>query len=174
MAAVLDRHGWMAHLAHRVGLGFVETGTVMPASEPGDNRGIGCLLRNRDRTGWLDVHCRVGRARLGISIVCNSSTAAPAAGHDLVECMQRRQRFAVYLSLNLRALLRDLPNDDALMRSLLDNVRSGEPSQDEHSRQARRRATDYKKRLTRGGMPFGPCRTQVRRRCSLAARLGKS
>lgn len=122
MAAGLDRYGCMAHLAHRIGLGFVETGTVMPRPESGGNRGVGCLLRNLERNGWLDGDRRAGRARLGMSIARNSSTAARDAWRDLLECMERGWRFADYFTLNLGTLLPELSQDNALMWSLLHHV----------------------------------------------------
>jgi len=125
MAAGLDRYGRMAHLARRVGLGFVETGTVMPRPESGGNCGIGVLLRNLERNGWLDAHSRADRARLGISIARNSSTPASVAWRDLVECMQRGWRFADYFVLNLGTLLPELMKDRALMWPLLAQVRAG-------------------------------------------------
>jgi dihydroorotate dehydrogenase len=123
MAAGLDRYGTMAHLAHHIGLGFVEAGTVTPRPEPAHNRGLGKLLRNLERHGWSDTAARAGRAKLGISIARNSSTPPSEAWRDFVECMTRAWRFADYFTLNLGSLVPALAEDRGLLRSLLERIK---------------------------------------------------
>jgi dihydroorotate dehydrogenase len=123
MAAGLDRYATLAHLAHRIGLGFVETGTVTPRPEPGHNRGIGELLKNLERYGWSDAAARAGRARLGISIGRNSSTPPAEAWRDFTECMAHGWSFADYFTLNLGSLIPMLADDRSLLPLLLDRVK---------------------------------------------------
>ncbi len=101
MAAGLDRYGRLAHLAHRLGLGFVETGTVTPLPEPGANRGIGALLVNLGRYGWEVRDRRGARVRLGISIGRNSVTPPEQVWRDYGECLRRGWPYADYFTLNL-------------------------------------------------------------------------
>lgn len=122
MAAGLDRYGSMAHLAHRIGLGFVETGTVTPRAEPEHNRGIDELLRNLERYGWADSHARAGRARLGISIARNSSTPPADAWCDFADCMERAWHLADYFALNLGSLMPVMLKDRELLCGFLERI----------------------------------------------------
>ena len=83
-AAGLDRYGEFAHLAHRLGLGFVETGTVTPRPEPGANRGVDALLAHLSRQDRNRRRCRVG-----ISIAANAATPVEETWRDLCTCMER-------------------------------------------------------------------------------------
>jgi dihydroorotate dehydrogenase len=123
MAAGLDRYGSMAHLAHRIGLGFVETGTVTPRPEPGHNHGMDALLKNLERFGWTDAAVRERRARLGISISRNSTTPPTEAWRDLAECMTRSWPVADFFTLNLGSLIPALSQDRGLLLSLLERVK---------------------------------------------------
>jgi dihydroorotate dehydrogenase len=105
MAAGLDRYGEIAHRAGRLGLAFVETGTVTPRPEPGRNRGIDVLVASLLRRGWHRPHLRVQRCRLGISIARNSSTPLAEAARDYAFCLHKGWPFADYFTLNLGSVL---------------------------------------------------------------------
>ncbi|HZP93943.1 MAG TPA: hypothetical protein VFB20_13810 [Burkholderiales bacterium] len=123
MAAGLDRYGSMAHLAHRIGIGFVETGTVTTLPEPEHNRGIGVLLRSLEHYGWMDAGARTGRARLGISIGRNSWTPPEKAWRDFAECLARGWQVADYFTLNLGSLVPALAADRGLLVSFLARIK---------------------------------------------------
>lgn len=123
MAAGLDRYGRLAHLAHRLGLGFVETGTVTPLPEPGANRGIGALLVNLDRYGWEARDLGAAGARLGISIGRNSFTPPEQAWRDYGECLRRGWPYADYFTLNLGTALDALAGDPRGFADMLAKVR---------------------------------------------------
>lgn len=118
-AAGLDRYGELTHLAHRLGLGFVETGTVTPQPEPGANRGLDALLANLSRH---DRHHR--RCRVGISIAANSATSPGETWRDLCACMERAWDHADYFTLNLGSRIAALTRDPAALRTLLQHVKN--------------------------------------------------
>lgn len=123
MAAGLDRYGKLAHLVHRLGLGFVETGTVTPLPEPGANRGIGVLLVNLERYGWEARDRRSARARLGMSIGRNSFTPPEQAWRDYGECLRRGWPYADYFTLNLGTALDAFAGDPGGFANMLAKVR---------------------------------------------------
>jgi dihydroorotate dehydrogenase len=116
-AAGLDRYGELTHLAHRLGLGFVETGTVTPRSEPGANRGLDALLANLCRRDRSRRRCRVG-----ISIAANAATPLEETGRDLCSCMERAWDHADYFTLNLGNRLAPLTRQPSMLRTLLEAV----------------------------------------------------
>ena len=118
-AAGLDRYGELAHLAHRLGLGFIETGTVTPLPEPGANRGLDALLANLSRQ---DRNRR--RCRLGISIAANAATPVEETWCDLCACMERAWDHADYFTLNLGNRIAPLTRQPAMLRALLETVNS--------------------------------------------------
>lgn len=117
-AAGLDRYGEFVHLAHRLGLGFVETGTVTPRAEPGANRGIEVLLGNLVRHGRNH-----GRCHVGISIAANATTPLERTGSDLCACMARGWVHADYFMLNLGSRIALLTREPMLFRKTLEIVR---------------------------------------------------
>jgi dihydroorotate dehydrogenase len=123
MAAGLDRYGTLAHRAHRLGLGFVETGTVTPLPEPGANRGIDALLVNLERNGWDRRDVRAPRVRLGISIARNSDTPAARAAADYAACMVAAWRYADYFTLNLGTVQTELAARPGALWTLLEDTR---------------------------------------------------
>lgn len=116
-AAGLDRYGELTHLAHRLGLGFVETGTVTPRSEPGANRGLDALLANLCRRDRNRRRCRVG-----ISIAANAATPLEETGRDLCSCIERAWDHADYFTLNLGNRLAPLTRQPSTLRTLLEAV----------------------------------------------------
>jgi dihydroorotate dehydrogenase len=123
MAAGLDRYGTLAHSAHRLGLGFVETGTVTPLPEPGANRGIDALLVNLERNGWARRDVRAQRVRLGISIGRNAATPLGDAWRDYGKCLERGWPYADYFTLNLGAAFATFAADPGRLAALLAIVR---------------------------------------------------
>jgi len=122
MAAGLDRYGAIAHRAHHLGLGFVETGTVTPLPEPGANRGIDALLVNLERNGWGRCGVRAPRVRLGISIARNSHTPAARAATDYATCMVAAWRYADYFTLNLGTVQTELAARPGALGALLEDT----------------------------------------------------
>jgi dihydroorotate dehydrogenase len=118
-AAGLDRYGEFAHLAHRLGLGFVETGTVTPRREPGANRGLDALLANLCRQDRDRRRCRVG-----ISIAANASTPLQETWRDLCACMERAWDHADYFTLNLGSRIAPLTRRPSTLRTLLETVKN--------------------------------------------------
>ena len=116
-AAGLDRYGELAHVAHRLGLGFVETGTVTPRSEPGANRGLDVLLANLCRQDRDRRHCRIG-----ISIAANAATPIEETWRDLCACMERAWDHADYFTLNLGNRIAPLARQPPTLRTLLEAV----------------------------------------------------
>lgn len=116
-AAGLDRYGELTHLAHRLGLGFVETGTVTPRSEPGANRGLDALLANLRRQDRSRRRCRVG-----ISIAANAATPVEETWRDLCACMERAWDQADYFTLNLGSRIAPLTHQPSMLRTLLETV----------------------------------------------------
>jgi dihydroorotate dehydrogenase len=116
-AAGLDRYGEFAHLAHRFGLGFVETGTVTPRPEPGANRGLDALLANLCRQDRNRRRCRVG-----ISIAANAATPLEETWRDLCACMERAWDHADYFTLNLGSRIALLTRQPSTLRTLLETV----------------------------------------------------
>lgn len=116
-AAGLDRYGEFAHLAHRLGLGFVETGTVTPRPEAGHNRGMDALLANLSRHDRNRRCCRVG-----ISIAANSATPVEETWRDLCACMERAWEHADYFTLNLGSRIAPLTRQPSTLRTLLETV----------------------------------------------------
>jgi dihydroorotate dehydrogenase len=117
-AAGLDRYGELTHLGHRLGLGFVETGTVTPRSEAGGNRGLDALLANLRRQDPDRPQCRIG-----ISISANTATPLEEAWQDLCACMDRAWDRADYFTLNLGNLILPLARQPSMLYKLLDTVR---------------------------------------------------
>lgn len=117
-AAGLDRYGELTHLAHRFGLGFVETGTVTPRSDPGANRGLDALLANLCRHDRDRRRCRVG-----ISIAANAETPVEETWRDLCACMERAWDHADYFTLNLGNRILPLTRQTSTLHTLLDTVR---------------------------------------------------
>jgi dihydroorotate dehydrogenase len=120
-AAGLDRYGELTHLAHRLGLGFVETGTVTPQPEPGTNRGLDALLANLSRHDRHRLRCRVG-----ISIAANSATSLEETWRDLCACMERAWDHADYFTLNLGSRIAALARDRVTLGSLLQRVKNAQ------------------------------------------------
>ena len=118
-AAGLDRYGELTHLAHRLGLGFVETGTVTPRPEPGANRGVAALLANLCRQDRSRRRCRVG-----ISIAANAATPLEGTGSDLCACMERAWDHADYFTLNLGSRIAPLTRRPSTLRTLLETVKN--------------------------------------------------
>lgn len=116
-AAGLDRYGEFAHLAHRLGLGFVETGTVTPRPEPGANRGVDALLAHLSRQDRNRRRCRVG-----ISIAANAATPVEETWRDLCACMERAWDHADYFTLNLGSRIAPLTRQPSMLRTLLETV----------------------------------------------------
>lgn len=116
-AAGLDRYGELAHLAHRLGLGFVETGTVTPRPEPGANRGLDALLANLSRQDRDRRRCRVG-----ISIAASAATSVQETWRDLCACMERAWDHADYFTLNLGSRIAPLTRQPSTLRTLLATV----------------------------------------------------
>ncbi|MEO8159013.1 MAG: hypothetical protein ABI648_14545 [Betaproteobacteria bacterium] len=123
MAAGFDRYGELAHRAHRLGFGFVETGTVTPLPEPGANRGIRALLVNLERNGWARRDLRIQRVRLGISIARNSQTPAVRAATDYAACMAAAWRYADYFMINLGTVQTELAVRTRELAGLLEGAR---------------------------------------------------
>lgn len=118
-AAGLDRYGEFAHLAHRLGLGFVETGTVTLLPEPGANRGLDALLANLYRQDRNSRRCRVG-----ISIAANEVTPLEETGRDLCACLERAWDHADYFTLNLGGRIAQLVRQPLVLRALLGTVKN--------------------------------------------------
>jgi dihydroorotate dehydrogenase len=118
-AAGLDRYGELAHVAHRLGLGFVETGTVTPRSESGANRGLDALLANLCRHDRDRRPCRVG-----ISIAANAATPMEETWRDLCACMERAWDHADYFTLNLGGRIAQLVRQPSVLRALLGTVKN--------------------------------------------------
>lgn len=116
-AAGLDRYGEFAHVAHRLGLGFVETGTVTPRPEASANRGLDALLANLGRQDRDRRRCRVG-----ISIAANAATPVEETWRDLCTCMERAWDHADYFTLNLGNRIAPLTRQPLTLRTLLEAV----------------------------------------------------
>jgi dihydroorotate dehydrogenase len=123
VAAGLDRYGEFAHRAGRLGLGFVETGTVTPRPEPGRNRGIHILIANLLHHGWHRRPFRARRCALGISIARNSSTSLADAARDYHFCLEKGWNFADYFTLNLGSVLIEARETPHILPALLAEVR---------------------------------------------------
>lgn len=119
MAAGVDRYGAFAHLAHRLGLGLVETGTVTLRPEAGHNRGMDALLANLSRH---DRNRR--RSRVGISIAANVATPVEETWRDLCGGMERAWDHADYFTLNLGGRIPPLARQPSALRTLLQRVKN--------------------------------------------------
>lgn len=129
LAAGVDKNGAYLDALSKLGLAFIEIGTVTPKPQSGNpmprlfrlpkaqgvinrmgfnNHGVDAMIANLERTHYRGV--------LGINIGKNKTTALNDAVDDYLYCLRRLYHYASYITVNISSPntpdLRQLQHDD--------------------------------------------------------------